>query len=152
FLAIALAGLQGALGMVLLWRIGADEGVLVRPLRLLKERPLLTSCFLLFNLALALLAANRGFELSPNGVNWILPALISGAIALVMPWVLTFMQHYLIECLADCLSMTKTITLLTALVTIGIGAMLGFTLIAIWLVGTLAAVFAAFFVLSIVCC
>ncbi len=150
FLALALAGLEGAFGIVLLWGFGADESVVVRPVALLKARPLLTACFLTLNLALGVLAAYRGYELSPSGMNWLMPTMVSAAIALVMPWILTFTLHYAIECAADCLGVTKSVALIATLY-LGIFCTAAlWALLSLFVVGLVAAVFVGFFVFCVV--
>jgi hypothetical protein len=149
FLALALAGLEGAFGILLLWRMGADQPVVLRPIALLKGRPLLTACFLIMNLALGVLAAYRGYELSPIGMNWIMPTVVSAAIALVMPWILTFTLHYSIESAADCLGVTKSVALIATLY-LGIFCTAAlWTLLSLFVVGTVAVVFFLFFVFCV---
>lgn len=116
FLAIALASLQGAFGIVLFWQMGVERPLRLRLLPLLQERRLLTVCFLVLNLALAVLAANRGFELSPDRMHWMMPSLVSAAIALVMPWIMTYSQHYALESAVDCLGVAKAIAFITCLI------------------------------------
>lgn len=149
FLAIALAGLEGAFGIVLLWRMGAEQPVVLRPLALLKARPIVTTCFLTLNTALGVLAAYRGYELSPSGMNWVMPTIVSAAIAMVMPWILTFTLHYCLECAADCLGVTSSLALLTALY-VGISCAVAlWGLLSLVIVGCLAGAFVGFFLLCV---
>ena len=145
FLALALAGLEGAFGIVLLWGFGAEQPVALRPGTLLKARPLLTACFLIMNLALAVLAAYRGYELSPSRMNWLMPTMVSAAIALVMPWILTFTLHYAIECAADCLGVVKSVALIATL-SLAMFCTAGlWVLLSVFVIGVVAIAFVGFF-------
>lgn len=146
FMAIGLAGLQGACGLVLLWGSSTDEAVRIRPLHLLKERPLLTGCFVVLDFALALLAANRGYELS-QGANWLTPSLISGLLGIVLPWVMALTLHFAIECAADCLSIAEWAALLAGLGLVMIIALLAWVLISLGVVCIVAIAFGGYFLL-----
>lgn len=152
FLAIALACLQAAFGIVLLWRMGFDQPLRVRPLALLGERPLVMSCFVILNIALSVLAANRGFELSPDAMNWVMPSVVSGGIALVMPWILAYSLHYAIECSADCLAVTKAVGLIAGLIAMMFAAISVWTLALLLIIAAVGALFVAFFLVYVTAC
>jgi hypothetical protein len=114
FLAIGLAGLQGAFGIVLLWGMGTERPLRLRLVALFRERPLLTMLFGMLNIALAILAGNRGSELTLHG-NWQLVTIISVLLALTMSWILALSTHYWFECVAACLGTGKSIALIGAL-------------------------------------
>jgi hypothetical protein len=141
FLAIALAALQAGFGLVLFWQTGLERPLRVRPLELLRERPVVTSCFLIMNLALCLLAANRGFELSSEAMGWAMPVFVSGGLSLVMPWILTYCLHYAIEGSAQYLGLAAAI-LLNVCMFVGVLAVITAWALALSLV--LVAVSAAF--------
>ena len=152
FLAIALAGLEGAFGVVLLWRLGTDRPIVLRPLALLCARPVVTICFVIMNITLGVLAAYRGYELSPSGLNWIMPTVVSAGIATVMPWILTFTLHYSFECAGDCVGVVSSAFLIT-FVCVGlcsVATLWGLLLLAILV--SLAGAFACFFLFCIACC
>jgi hypothetical protein len=110
FLAISLAFLEGSFGLVLLWGLGRDRPLRVGLISLFRERPMLTAAFVGMNIALILLAINRGSELS-GGSSPLLSAIISGLIELVMGWILVLTQHYAFECAADSVGLARTLSL-----------------------------------------
>ena len=73
-------------------------------LQSLVERPLVTWTFVIVSAALAALAANRGYELSPAGSAWQPPAAVAGLLALMMPWAMAFTLHFAVESLPEAFS------------------------------------------------
>jgi hypothetical protein len=151
FLAIALAGLEGAFGVVLLWRMGADQPLVLRPVALLCARPVLTVCFLVMNISLGVLAAYRGYELSPSDMNWIMPTVVSAGIATVMPWILTFTLHYSLECAGDCLGVAGSAVLISLIGAVICAVEAAWVVLLVAIVVCLAGAFACFFLFCVAC-
>ena len=101
FMALGLAALQAAFGVIVLRGMG-EEALRVSFVALLRARPLPVFFFLLLDSAMTLLAANRGFESSPDTVNWAMPTIIAAMIAAVMPWILAYVLHYAMESFSNC--------------------------------------------------
>ncbi|MCC6585371.1 MAG: hypothetical protein IT168_01520 [Bryobacterales bacterium] len=144
FLAISLAGLQGAFGIVLLWRFNGDAAVRLRLFAVLRERPLVTATFLLLDVALSLTAANRGYELSSITTNWVLPTVISATIALAIPFILSFATHYAIEISGICLGLAVTVALILALLSALAATVLSWVCICVVTVAAMSALAAIF--------
>jgi hypothetical protein len=101
FAALGIAGLQGAFGIVMFFGINAMELVRLHPAQLLRERPLLTTLFLLLTLALAAMAAMRGYQLSPTDLNPWTPAILAGLISLALAPMMALCAHCAVECAGD---------------------------------------------------
>lgn len=141
FIAIGLVALQAAAGVILLLEMRGIEPLEISPWRLLRQRPLPFCCFLVLNLALALLAALGGAEYSPGSIGWVIPASIAAALALVLPWLATFMVHYVLETASDCLGPVTAVLLALAGFMLAILLQTGWTILLVILVGALAASF-----------
>jgi hypothetical protein len=145
FLALALAVLEGAFGVVLLWGLGLEKPLQLRLWHLFRERTVLTSCFLVLSFAMGALAAYRGYELSPSSMNWILPTIVSCAIASVVPWILAFTLHYAIESAAELLGVALSMGLIL-IVSLGIvGVPLGWIVLSLCVLCSLGAAWLSFF-------
>jgi hypothetical protein len=145
FLAISLACLQAAMGVVLLWQMGLTQPLGLRLRTLWRERPLLTGCFLTLDLALGVLAACRGFQLSPEAMSGAAPAVVSGLLGIVTPLILAFTQHYAVECAADCLGVAKAVGLIAGLTALALAAISGWTVLLLVVLAVVGGGFALFF-------
>jgi hypothetical protein len=103
FIALGLAALQAAGGVILLWDFRGVEPLEITPWGLLRKRPMPFLCFIVLNIALAMLAGLGGAEFSPGSIAWAIPASIAAALALVLPWLATYMLHYLLQSASECL-------------------------------------------------
>ena len=138
FMAIGLAAVQAALGLVFLWEIPTEQSLANRPREFLGQRPIPFSCFLVFDLGLGLLAGYRGFELGTGESIW-MPAALSCVIGLVMPWIEAYMLHLFFECASDWLGPVTAFVLGALMLASACISVLAWSLI-LAVVGTMAGV------------
>lgn len=98
-MALGLSAIQGVMGCLLLWPLDAVQAIAKRPLALLRERPGAVAAFVGLTLALAILAAIRGFETSPAEVPGWVAAATAASIAISMPITMAYGLHHLVESL-----------------------------------------------------
>ncbi len=82
---VCLALLQAGLGMLILNQLEAVDTLAFGLGQLLKKRPICSCVFLIFDVALAVIAGNRGYESSGTGA-WQIPASVAALLALAMPF------------------------------------------------------------------
>jgi hypothetical protein len=102
FMALGLSGLEAVFGMILLWGLGEQELLRLSPLALCRVHPMPMIFFVLLDFSMTLLAANRGFEYSPDTVGWAMPVTIAALIAFAMPWLLAYGLHFVMESFSAC--------------------------------------------------
>jgi hypothetical protein len=119
FMSMGLASLEGMFGVVILSGISSSQAARLRPADLFRQRPLVCTLFVLFNIALAAMAAMRGYELSPSGSSPWAPAIIAGLVSLALAPMLAFCVHFAAECAGDQFAMLELAVVVTA-VAVGI--------------------------------
>lgn len=110
--ALALALIQAAVGCCIFERI-EPWAMIYSPRMFLKARPTAFPLFLLLAITLAMIAFNRGHEMTITG-NWQLPAAAAGLLALAMPFATSFTLNAAIE------AFTKVIAPIPAFVGAGL--------------------------------
>lgn len=141
FMAMGLASLQFAFGIAVLWGTHVSEAARLRSASLFRQRPLLCTLFILLTIALAAMAAMRGYQLSPTGSNAWAPAIIAGSISFALAPIMAFCAHYAIECAGDQFAVLELVTLA---ISVGLGMLavvFGWVVIALAIFLILAAAF-----------
>ena len=119
-MAIGLAALQGALGLVLFWKMGISV-LRVTPLLMARERPLPFAVFLLLDVVIALLAGIRGFAITSNSWSG---ALLSASLGLTMPWAMAYSLHFIVEAPSALLGLATVFVQILILLVVGLSALL----------------------------
>jgi hypothetical protein len=86
---VCLALIQAGLGMLILNQYASAESLAMGLWRMLKKCPICSAVFLIFDAALTIIAANRGYESSGPG-DWRIPASVAALLALSMPFASSF--------------------------------------------------------------
>jgi hypothetical protein len=150
FMALGLAALETALGAILLSGLEGADALRISLPALFRARPIVTFFFLAMDAALTLLAAIRGFEMSPDTVNWVLPTLAAALLAALMPWLLGYTLHFAVESFANCCGPLLAALVWLALLVGAVLAQVGSIVALIVLLALRAIAVAAFGILSFI--
>jgi hypothetical protein len=134
--AIGLTAMQAAFGAIVLWGISDERGVSLTLPRLYRDRPVLTSTFVIFVVAVAALAAYRAYELSPAHIPGWVPALIAFLLGTAVPVVLGYALHYMLHSLGDWIATMAWAASVSTIYAFGTGTVASWSLL---LLGALAA-------------
>lgn len=139
-MALGLATVQAVIGIALL--VGMDKNVSTStPFSALwRLRPMPTILFVVLNMTLAFLAANRGYEHSPGEISAVMPTALAFLLASVMPWLLAYALHLLFESTADVLAVVGAVVALVVMIVAALAVATGGSVALLAIVTVAAAV------------
>lgn len=146
-LAFALALIQAALGAIMFRGLSSSSILRASFRDFARKRSMLFWVFIALDLTLGVIAGNRGWEFSADGMRWYIPAGVSFVLGLVTPWGAAVSLHFGLDSFAKSLApVFAAISVLCVFcVDVGAPSLWTFVFPFIWLTPVSAAIFVALF-------